>query len=301
MRILCFDIGGTAIKIGLVDELGNILENREIPTNALDGGEALIGKILDEIGRYTKIDRIGISTAGQVDFKNGQVIFASENLPGWTGMKIRERIEAKHSILTVVENDVNAAALGESYYGKGIKNLNFICLTYGTGIGGAIVQNGRIYHGATGSAGEFGHMITHVGGLKCTCGGLGCYEAYASTSALVRNAEKFANICDKAVCDKIDGRYIFKRILEGNEEYKKLVDKWIFEVSMGLCSIIHMYNPSLIILGGGIMHEDYILDKVREIIKNYVMSNFKKVEITSATLGNTAGLLGISVLAKEME
>lgn len=296
MRILCFDIGGTAIKIGIVDEKGNILENREIATEATYGGEALISKILDEINKYTGIDRIGISTAGQVDFQTGKVIFASENLPGWTGMEIKKIIEAKYSILTAVENDVNAAAIGEAYYGLGLKNLNFLCLTYGTGIGGAIVENGKIYHGATGSAGEFGHMITHVDGHKCTCGGRGCYETYASTSALVRNVKDFTKNYDK-----IDGKYIFKRILEGNEEYKKLVDRWIVEVTMGLVSIIHMYNPSGIVLGGGIMQQEYILDRLRMNISEYVMPNFNKVKISAATLGNTAGLLGVSILAKELE
>jgi glucokinase len=296
MRILCFDIGGTAIKIGLVDENGNILENREIPTEAREGGEALISNILDEINKYTGIDRIGISTAGQVDFQSGRVIFASENLPGWTGMEIKKRVEDKFSILTAVENDVNAAAIGEAYYVLDERKLNFLCLTYGTGIGGAIVENGKIYRGATGCAGEFGHMITHVGGLKCNCGGRGCYETYASTSALVRSAKAITNICDE-----IDGKYIFKRVLEGNEEYKQLVDRWIEEISMGLVSIIHMYNPSHIVLGGGIMQQEYILARLKRNISEYVMPNFNKVKISAASLGNTAGLLGVSILAKELE
>jgi len=211
-------------------------------------------------------------------------------------MEIKKRIEAKYSVLTAVENDVNAAALGEAYYGLGKVNLNLLCLTYGTGIGGATLQNGMIYHGATGSAGEFGHMITHVGGLNCSCGGRGCYEAYASTSALVRSAKELTNNSDE-----IDGKYILKRVLEGNEEYKQLVDRWIVEVSMGLVSIIHMYNPSLIVLGGGIMQQEYILDRIRVNIKKYVMPNFDSVEISAATLGNTAGLLGASILAKGLE
>ena len=296
MKILCFDIGGTAIKIGIVDDNGNITENREIPTDATAGGEALISKILDEISKYTGIDRIGISTAGQVDFQSGRVIFASENLPGWTGMKIKKIVEDKYSILTAVENDVNAAAIGEAYYGLDERTLNFLCLTYGTGIGGAIVENGKIYHGATASAGEFGHMITHAGGFKCSCGGRGCYEAYASTSALVRSVKAFTNICDD-----IGGKYIFKRVLEGNEEYKHIVDRWIVEVCMGLVSIIHIFNPTLIILGGGIMQQEYILDRLRVKVREYVMPSFSKVEIKAASLGNTAGLLGVSVLAKELE
>jgi len=293
MRILCFDIGGTAIKIGVVDENGNIVYNNEMITNAQDGGEILINRILNEIGYHKNIDRVGISTAGQIDFKSGRVIFASDNLPGWTGMEIKKRIEDRYSILTAVENDVNAAALGEAYFGAGKGVSNFICLTYGTGIGGALVENGEISRGASGSAGEFGHMITHGGGLNCTCGGKGCYETYASTSALIRNIKKNFNRTDN-----INGRDIFKKILEGNEEYIKIVDNWMEEVMIGLVSIIHINNPSLIVLGGGIMQQEYILNFLQNNIKKYIMPNFRIIELKTTTLGNFAGLIGVSILAR---
>jgi glucokinase len=291
VKILAFDIGGTAIKIGVINEEGQILESRETPTLAKEGGEALINRILNIIGEYKNIDRVGISTAGQVDHIQGKIIFASENLPGWTGMEIKKRIEEAYNIPVVVENDVNAAAIGEAFYGAAVENNTFLCLAYGTGIGGAIVENGKIYRGAFGSAGEFGHTITHVGGKHCTCGGRGCYETYASTSALV-------NSCIQELSMKeANGRAIFELLEEGNEDVKKILEEWLFEVVMGLVNFVHIFNPSLIVLGGGIMTQPYIIKYIQENIPKYVMPNYSKVHIKSAKLGNNAGILGAAHLA----
>jgi glucokinase len=291
MKILAFDIGGTAIKIGVINEKGEILESRETPTLAKEGGEALINRILNIIGEYKNIDRVGISTAGQVDHIEGKIIFASENLPGWTGMEIKKRIEEVYNIPVVVENDVNAAAIGEAFYGAAVENNTFLCLAYGTGIGGAIVENGKIYRGAFGSAGEFGHTITHVGGRNCTCGGRGCYETYASTSALV-------NSCIQELSMKeANGRAIFELFEEGNEDVKKILEEWLFEVVIGLVNFVHIFNPSLIVLGGGIMTQPYIIKYIQENLPKYVMPNYSKVNIKSAKLGNNAGILGAAHLA----
>ena len=140
MRVLALDIGGTSIKIGIINKHGEILESSEVPTFAKEGGEVLINRVLDIIGRYDNIDRIGISATGQVDPIEGKIIFATDNIPGWTGIEIKRRIEEKYKIPTAVENDVNAAALGEAYFGAAIGNESFLCLTYGTGVGGAIIE-----------------------------------------------------------------------------------------------------------------------------------------------------------------
>lgn len=293
MRILTFDIGGTAIKIGVISENGNIIEKKEIETKAKDGAEALLSRIFNEIESYKHIDKIGISTAGQIDTRLGSVIYATDNLPGWTGMKIKERIEKRFSIVTNVENDVNCAALGEAYFGAGIGFENFLCLTIGTGIGGAIIQKGSVYHGSTGSAGEFGHMITHGGGMPCNCGGRGCYEKYASTTALVDAVKAF-----DVNQSNVNGRQIFEKVLNGDRDYINIVDSWITEILIGLANIVHTFNPSLIVLGGGIMQQDYIINKLSSNIKDYVMPNFREVVLKKAVLGNDAGLLGASILHK---
>lgn len=294
MRILALDIGGTAIKIGIINEKGKILESKEVPTLAKEGGEALMNRIFNIIKEYNDIDRIGISSAGQIDHIEGKVIFASENLPGWTGMEIKKGIEEAYNIPVAVENDVNAAAIGEAYYGAAADNKTFLCLAYGTGIGGAIVEDGKVYRGAFGSAGEFGHIITHVGGNDCNCGVKGCYETYASTTALVNRVVK--ELCLKGA----NGRIIFKLLEEGNKDIKKILNDWLFEITMGLVNFVHIFNPSLIVLGGGIMAQPYIIKYIQENLPKYVMPNYKNVNIKAAKLGNNAGILGAAHIAMEI-
>lgn len=294
MNILGIDIGGTAIKIGIINQNGEIFESREIPTLAKEGGEALMRRILKIIREYKKIDRIGISTTGQVDSSEGKVIFATENIPSWTGMEIKKRIEDKYNLPTFVENDVNAVAIGEAFYGAGMGYKSFLCLAYGTGIGGAIIENGKIYRGAFGSAGEFGHTITHVGGRNCNCGGTGCYETYGSTSALVNNVKRELNM------EYVDGRIIFGLFEEGNVCVGRILHEWLYEIIIGLVNLAHIFNPSLIVLGGGIMVKPYILNYINDNLTKYLMVNYRKVKVVGAKLGNNAGILGASHMAMEM-
>lgn len=291
MKILALDIGGTAIKIGLINKNGEIIERREVPTLAKEGGEALMNKILKLIGEYGCIDRIAVSASGQVDPQEGKIIFATDNIPGWTGMEIKKRIEERYNIATVVENDVNAAAIGEAYYGAAEGFENFLCLTYGTGIGGAIVEKGEIYRGCFNSAGEFGHIITHANGKDCTCGSKGCYEVYASTTALVREAK------EKLAIENVNGKKIFQYLSQGNDEVKEIVDNWLNEIIIGLVSFVHIFNPSLIVLGGGIMSQNYIIEYLRKHLAKSVMPNFRKVKLVQARLGNDAGILGAAHIA----
>lgn len=290
MRVLALDIGGTAIKIGVINEKGEIIDKSQVPTMAKDGGEVLINRVFNIISEYKNIDRIGISTAGQVDHVKGKIIFASDNIPGWTGMEIKKRIEEKFNIQTVVENDVNAAAIGEAYYGAGLNNKSFLCIAYGTGIGGAIVENREIYRGAYGSAGEVGHIITHVHGKECTCGANGCYEAYASTTALVEKVKKELGLTE------VDGRIIFS-LINDNEKVKNIVNQWIFEIMVGLANLIHIFNPSLIVLGGGIMEQEYIIEYIKGNIDKLIMPNYRNVKFEGARIGNKAGILGIANIA----
>lgn len=290
MRTLVFDIGGTEIKYGIVNENGEILDRYSIATNAKRGGKVILDNVVEIISSFKNIDKIGISTAGQVNPETGSIIYATDNIPGWTGVEIKRNIEERFSIITNVENDVNCAALGEAYFGAGKDYNSFLCLTYGTGIGGAIIENKKIYKGSTNSAGEFGHMIIHGDGKKCTCGGHGCYEAYASTTALIDKVEFGLSI------KGINGKIIFEEINNDNLIYKELVNQWIDEIIIGLISLIHIYNPALIVLGGGIMEQEYIIRYINKEVSKYIMPSYSHVKIMSAQLGNNAGLLGASML-----
>lgn len=283
MKTLAFDIGGTEIKYAFCDENFNLTEKKSIPTNAHEGGRKIIDRIVEIIKNNDAIDRIGISTAGQVNSQKGMIVYATDSIPGYTGTKIKEIIEAETGIPTAVENDVNSAALGEAVFGAAKDCQNFICLTYGTGIGGAIFLNGKLFTGNSFSAGEFGHMVIHANGKDCTCGGKGCYEVYASASALVKSAEDKLN-------KKMNGREIFDDF--GNPEIRSLIDEWIDEITIGLKGLIYIFNPPLVVLGGGIMNEPYITEEINKRLQKDLMQSFRNVKIVKAKMGNDANLLG---------
>ena len=292
-NILAIDIGGTAIKYGLVSESFEILEFNEVPTEAALGGEHLMNKILEIVGTYINdISCVGISTAGQVNSKEGKIIFANASIPRYTGTEIKKTINSKFDIPVTVENDVNSAATAEAIFGSGKGYNDFLCLTYGTGVGGAVWLDGKIYTGHDFSAGEFGHITTHTGGVRCNCGNNGCYEMYASTSSLVRAV--------KASTDKdLTGREIFEPINFNNVAVKSVIDNWFEEIVGGLSTLIFIFNPGCIILGGGIMNEDYIINEISNRIHSKNMQSFKDVEIKKAGMKNKAGMLGAAYIAKQ--
>lgn len=228
MAIMVLDIGGTAIKSGLYID-GELTDIRETPTEAQKGKAHVVNRakeIITDYQQHSAFERIGISTAGQVDPVRGEIIYANENIPGYTGTKLKEIMEQQFHVPACVENDVNAAAIGESVFGAGKGYKEFVCLTYGTGVGGAIFTNGKLYTGSSFSAGEFGAIVTHpearFAGQNIFSG---CYEEYASTTALVKNAKRF----DSSLSN---GRKIFERFDE--PDVKALVDRWILEIVYGL-------------------------------------------------------------------
>ena len=292
MKIAVLDIGGTAIKYCLYDDQFrfNKILVQEVPTNAQLGGVAVMEKAKEILSRMGSFDIIAISTAGQVNPVSGSIIYATDNIPQYTGTQIKEIMEAEFHVPVIVENDVNAAALGESAFGAGMEFTDFLCLTYGTGIGGAIIINQKVYYGSSYSAAEMGHIITHANGLACTCGSRGCYEAYASTTALIRTVKENSGL-------KLSGREIFGAIKQNSSVESAVID-WIHEVMWGLVSLIHIFNPPCIILGGGIMNEAFILNEIQKSINAYIMKSYQHVEIKQASLGNTAGLQGMIHLAQ---
>ena len=286
MKILAIDIGGTSIKFGISNRSGNISYFKEFDSEAKKGGKHLIERIIHLVKmNYKGFQAIGISTAGQVNSEEGTIIYANENIPNFTGMNVKKIFEMNFNVPVVVENDVNAAALGERIFGAGKRYTDFLCLTYGTGIGGAIVYNSSIYRGFNGSAAEFGHMILYPGGRKCTCGFLGCYEAYGSTTALVEKAREIDN-------KYANGREIFEELNRENSKLEQILNAWILDVAYGLVSLTHIFNPPVIILGGGIMEQDKLVSLINNKVKELIIESYSDVEIVKASLGNKAGLLG---------
>lgn len=291
MKTMVLDIGGTAIKSGMYEN-GVLSDIRESPTQASMGGAHVIERAKAIITEYQKehtFERIGISTAGQVNPVEGFIIYANKNIPGYTGTRIKDIMEQTFHVPTAVENDVNSAAIGEAYFGAGKGQENFACLTYGTGVGGAVFLGGHLYSGSSFSAGEFGAIVTHPEARRPEEDMFsGCYEKYASTTALVRRAAgKDSTLTN--------GRIIFERKEE--PAVKQIIDEWIMEIVYGLITIVHTLNPSCLILGGGVMEQPYVLEQVQQKLSANIMSSFRHVKVCKAQLGNQAGMLGAAVLA----
>lgn len=289
MTILVADIGGTAFKIGLVNLNGQLIEYHEYENDGKKGGQALIVRLLDILDSHNNYTAIGISTSGQVDSNKGEIIFANDNIPNYTGTKLKKILEHRYAVPVKVENDVNAAALGETHYGAGKQFRDFICLTYGTGIGGAIIMNSQIYKGLNGVAGEFGHIIVHPDGKSCKCGNSGCYESYASTTALIKKAGQINQTW-------LNGKALFEQYHKQNASITTIVDEWIHEIAIGIVSLVHIFNPPAILIGGGIMEQKQLVHQIEKKVQTLIMPSFSGVKIMQASLGNKAGLYGAAAL-----
>lgn len=290
MKVLVFDIGGTSIKYGVC--VNNELQDvKETPTNAKLGGRHIMDTLISLIKEQSDYDAIGISTAGQVNSKEGYIIYANQNIPNYTGTKIREELETLFHVPVTVENDVNAAAIGEAIYGAGKDYNQFLMLTYGTGVGGATVTEKQVYYGSSYSASEFGAMITHSD-VRLSGNDYfdGCYEKYASTTGLVKIAMEYDPELN-------NGRKIFANL--NDPKVMDIIDKWVDEIMLGLATLTHIYNPPCIILGGGIMVQPLIMEKIAEKKSRFIMPSFAHVNLISAALGNSAGLLGANYLASK--
>lgn len=288
MKILVFDIGGTSIKYGIC--INDVLQEvKETPTNANLGGSHIMDTLISLIKEESDYDAIGISTAGQVNSKEGFIIYANQNIPDYTGTQIKKELEELFRVPVTVENDVNAAAMGEAVYGAGKDYAQFLMLTYGTGVGGAVVNEKQLYYGSSYSASEFGAMITHSDVRLAGSDYFdGCYEKYASTTGLVKMAMDYNPSLN-------NGRKIFENLNDKN--VMDILDKWVDEIMLGLATLTHIYNPPCIILGGGIMVQPLIKEKIEEKKSRFIMPSFSHVNLIPAALGNSAGLLGANYLA----
>ncbi|MBU5425562.1 ROK family protein [Tissierella pigra] len=300
-NIACFDIGGTFIKYGILDINGSILFKEKFPSPKRDCKKEIpleIGKKIEELKNDYTIQAIGISTAGKINSNKGEIIFASHNLPGYTGAKLSKDIKELTGLETFIENDVNAAALGEYWKGAGQGIENFVCMTIGTGIGSAIVIDGKLHRGVGEGSGELGHTIINEDGVNCNCGSNGCYERYASTSSLVREYERKANL----LSGSITGKDIMNKVKDKEILAVEVYNKFLNHVVTGLVNITHILDLGLIIVGGGISESgDLFFEEINNIFSKKVMPSYSEyTKIVQAKLGNDAGLVGVcySVLKK---
>ncbi|MQY56323.1 MAG: ROK family protein [Dehalococcoidia bacterium] len=307
--ILGVDLGGTKIAAALATAQGKILARGRSSTRAQAGPDVVIKSICATIDRTLAAKRlkpsqflgIGIAAAGIIDSDKGKVI-SSPNLPGWHEVPLRDAVEQRFGIPTYLGNDATLAALGEWCFGlkKGIANLIYI--TVSTGIGGGIIAGGKLYTGACGVAGEIGHMTIDVNGPKCNCGNIGCWETLASGTALAREAVKQiregakTSIIELVNGDisKIDAKVVDLAAKQGDELAKELISRLGYYLGIGLVNLVNIFNPELILIGGGVAKMgDLLLQPAIKIVKERAFSTpANAVEIKPALLGDDSGILG---------
>ena len=306
------DVGGTNVKIALVDEKGKIKYSNSVPTRAEMGYEYTVNNIKQAIYDLLKetklepknIEGIGFGFPGQVDYKSG-IVRLAPNIPGWVDVPIAKLIEDEFHIPTRVDNDVRCATLGELNFGAGKGCENLICITVGTGIGSGLIVNGKLVRGASNAAGEIGHIKLQMNdGPICGCGDTGCLEAFASGPSIVAMAEdyirggKSTKFREMANSNPITPYIVCEAAKAGDPVAKRIFTIMGEYIGIGMASVVNLLNPEKIIVGGGVADAGEILmTPLKETLKKRAMKIAgEAVEVVPAQLGNTAGVIGASLL-----
>lgn len=311
-KIVCgVDLGGTKINTGLVDNNGKILKSIKVPTLAEEGPDAVIKRIEESIldvltkagMKVSDLSGIGIGSPGPLDAEKG-VVICPPNLPGWVNIPLVKILSEKFDVVIKLNNDANAAALGEYLFGAGRGIDNFIYVTVSTGIGGGAIIGGKLYNGENSNAAEIGHHTIDFRGPKCNCGNYGCFEAYASGTALSKFAKEAVKGGRDSIIKNIAGEggikaeHVFEAARMGDALAKELIDNEAFYLGIGIANIMAFYNPKRIAIGGGVSNQwDMLYDKMmKTIYERALKPNAEICEVVRAELGENVGLLGAAAL-----
>lgn len=313
MYKLGIDLGGTNIVAGVVDENFKIIGIGKRKTNVSGGAEviaddmaaAAFDAIKDANLTIDDIEDMGIGAPGTINSETGDIPF-SNNLYFYDvplGKMMEERVGKKFYI----ENDANAAAYGEYIAGAGKGSNHFVAITLGTGVGSGIIIDGKILSGSNHAGGEMGHSVIVMNGEKCTCGRHGCWEAYASATALINQTKqamirypesKMWDLCEKNI-DNVSGKTAFDAAEQGDVAAKMVVDRYIEYIAVGIANVVNAFQPDMVCIGGGVSKQgDVLVNPIKQIVngENFARNITKDVVIKTATLGNDAGIIGAAYL-----
>ena len=315
--VIGIDLGGTNLKAGLVDRDGKIHQRLSIKTENNADPQTISNQIfylIDEIINVgaglkpapTNIIGVGLGSPGLVD-KKGETILFSPNLPRWRNIPIKRMVSERFSVPCVLENDANAAAWGEKWVGAGKEAYSLVMLTLGTGIGGGIVINNRLWRGVNNVAAEIGHMVIQMDGPKCSCGNYGCIEAYASATAMVRRfKESLKSGVPSSLKDtgEITAKMINDAAFQGDKASLDVINETGHYLGVALVNIMHVLNPEVIVLTGGMIGSgDLLMNPIKQVIKEKAFeASAKETKIVFSQLGNDAGIIGAAgCLLNELE
>jgi len=305
---LAFDLGGTELRAALVGDGGKLLAFASMPTLARDGPNAVIEqiamlaeKICSDVPDARPLG-IGIGAPGPLDPVAG-ILTAPPTLSGWREVPLARLLQDRLNLPVRLENDANAAALGEWRFGAGRGAASLVFVTVSTGIGGGVISDGRIVHGRRGLAGEIGHMTITNESERCLCGAVGCFEAVASGTALGRRATALTKPGDGSALrmlshdGEVTGRHVVDAARGGDETALGLIDQEARWLGIGFTNLLHLYSPDMIVMGGGISHGyDLLRRAIEATIHERVMPAYRDVPVVPAQLGSHAGLIGAASL-----
>lgn len=301
------DLGGTNLKYGVGDRKGNILIKKIRPSQAQESVDKIfenfyiaISELQQEAG--DEILGIGIGTPGSVDFDKGQLIGKTPNIPHWTDAPIKKTIEDRFHIPVWVDNDANVMALAEARVGAAKGYAYALCLTLGTGIGGGIILENKVYRGSTFSAAEVGHITIKMNGKRCNCGNIGCFEIYASAPAMInryrRKLRRNGLLYDN---NKLTTEFIFQKATEHEAFAIETINETCDYLGAGITSLINVLNPQVVVIGGGVANAgEAFIERIEQVVRQRGMkANSQHLKVVKATLGNDAGIVGAIMLAAE--
>lgn len=288
---LAIDLGGTNLRAAVIDAAGTVLRRNAVPTGVNGGPPAIIAQMLhlaDELGGLADIVAVGIAAPGPLDSETGRII-SIPTLPGWEKYPLRDAMAGRLERPVVLENDGIAAAFGEWSCGAGRGLDHMVYVTVSTGIGGGVIADGKVLRGRQGMAGHIGHMMIAADGPRCACGGTGCFEALASGTAF-GIAARHAGYGDAATA--------VRAARDGDAVALALVDREAGLLGYGFASLLHLYAPQRLVIGGGVSDAlDLMQTRIRGQIERHAMPPFRDIGIVRAELGDNSGLVGAAALA----
>ena len=309
--VIGVDLGGTNLRTAIVNSDGVILDKRKEATQAVDGWMKVVARLIDNIKRQleigaqmgSKVFAVGVGAPGVILVDKG-VVVKSPNFPDWNNLPLKAELEKALSLPVFIENDANAAALGEKWRGAGQNIGSMIHLTLGTGVGGGIILDNKIWHGADGMAGEIGHMTLIPDGRQCGCGNTGCLEMYASARGIVqsfREELEKQKLHTAEALKEVTSEKVYQAAREGDAVARRVMKDMGRMLGIGIASLINIFNPERVVIGGGVKDAWplFIGATHEEIMKRAFQVPAERTEIVPSSLGDDAGMVGAAAVALE--
>lgn len=304
--VIGVDLGGTNLRTGLLSPDGDVLDKHKEATCASAGWKQVIARLVENIQHQRAnavrkgltVAGVGVGAPGVIQMDKG-IVVKSPNFPDWNNLPLKEELEKALRVPVFIENDANAAALGEQWRGAGRGINSMILLTLGTGVGGGIVLNNLIWQGADGMAGEIGHMTVIPEGRPCGCGNTGCLEMYASARGIVQSYRDALGIKDEGKASEITSEQVYLAAREGEAAARQVMKDMGRMLGIGIANLINIFNPQMIVIGGGVKDawELFIGTTHEEIMRRAFRVPAERTEIVPSLLGDDAGMVGAAAVA----